>query len=316
MLRSPLFITPIAWADLRDNSCIAQRSHRMDSAVQPILCCLGQAVGACPTQYLMELSFADRGVDWRAITVEVQCEDLEAAVHGAEAMGFRGLRFFGDMQNLASEVLSLSGLGLPISSAMRTELGWRTWHSAGCVLRDVIDMHLPESTPCELILFGDTPQTRTICGGLVGAYSDADASLLQANEVTDNQASFCRASWVGVEGAVVPSRDQLKVYGTVAPLLASRENESDLMATCLVGCDPEVAAEFAALVGEQNPTSQVLWLPGEEHVSKASNENAAYHKLSRSELFLRAEQEDFFRWTERRVSLALLRDAFDEFNAF
>lgn len=276
-------------------------------------------MGACPTQYLMELSFADCGIDWRAITVEVQCSDLEAAIHGAEAMGLRGLRFFEAAQMLASEALVGEGFGLPISSARLTDTGWKTWHSAGSVLRDVIDMHLPEGAPCELILFGDTPQTRSIYGALVGGYSIADEPILQAVDAANNLASFSRASWVGVDASIVPAADRLTVHGRLEMLLESRASVGDEMATCLVGCEPTVAAQFAGasrVDSQQKSTSQVLWLPTEEHVSKASSGTAQFHQLSRSELFLRGEQEDFFRWTGQRVDLALLRDAYDEFSAF
>ncbi len=50
----------------------------------------GQPVAGNPTQYMMEEAFADIGLDWRYLTLEVAPENLADAVRGMRAMGFRG----------------------------------------------------------------------------------------------------------------------------------------------------------------------------------------------------------------------------------
>ncbi len=50
----------------------------------------GTPVAENPTGAMQEAAFAALGLNWRYLTIEVQPEDLAAAVVGAKAMGFRG----------------------------------------------------------------------------------------------------------------------------------------------------------------------------------------------------------------------------------
>ncbi len=50
----------------------------------------GKPVAENPTQAMMEAAFADLGLFWRYLSVEVQPADLAVAVQGARAMGWRG----------------------------------------------------------------------------------------------------------------------------------------------------------------------------------------------------------------------------------
>jgi len=54
---------------------------------------MGQPVAGNPTQFMMERAFADCGLDWRYLTLEVPAEALGDAVRGMKAMGFRGGNF-------------------------------------------------------------------------------------------------------------------------------------------------------------------------------------------------------------------------------
>jgi shikimate dehydrogenase len=60
------------------------------ASIQEIVCVFGQPVAGNPTQYMMEKAFADAGLEWRYLTLEVAAEDLADAVRGMRAMGFRG----------------------------------------------------------------------------------------------------------------------------------------------------------------------------------------------------------------------------------
>ena len=57
---------------------------------QDLVGVFGFPVAENPTQAMMEPAFADLGLDWRYLTVEVRPDDLEAAVQGARAMNWRG----------------------------------------------------------------------------------------------------------------------------------------------------------------------------------------------------------------------------------
>ena len=59
-------------------------------AIQEIVAVFGQPVAGNPTQYMMEKAFAQVGLDWRYLTLEVAPEQLGDAVRGMRAMGFRG----------------------------------------------------------------------------------------------------------------------------------------------------------------------------------------------------------------------------------
>jgi shikimate dehydrogenase len=64
-----------------------------DSALQEIVCCMGQPVAGNPTQFMMEKAFAVAGLDWRYLTLEVAPDQLSDAIRGMRAMRFRGGNF-------------------------------------------------------------------------------------------------------------------------------------------------------------------------------------------------------------------------------
>jgi shikimate dehydrogenase len=62
----------------------------MRSFKQELVGVFGSPVAENPTQVMMEAAFAQLGLDWRYLTVEVHPEDLRDAVAGARAMNWRG----------------------------------------------------------------------------------------------------------------------------------------------------------------------------------------------------------------------------------
>ena len=59
---------------------------------QELVGVFGCPVAENPTQAMMEPAFAELGLDWRYLTVEVRPEDLAAAVRGAVAMNWRRIQ--------------------------------------------------------------------------------------------------------------------------------------------------------------------------------------------------------------------------------
>ena len=57
---------------------------------QELTCVFGQPVAENPTQCMIEAAYQDCGLEWRYLTIEVAPENLEPAVEGLRAMGFRG----------------------------------------------------------------------------------------------------------------------------------------------------------------------------------------------------------------------------------
>lgn len=61
-----------------------------DPSIQQIVCVFGKPVAGNPTQFMMERAFAEADLDWRYLTLEVEPANLQAAMQGMVAMGFRG----------------------------------------------------------------------------------------------------------------------------------------------------------------------------------------------------------------------------------
>lgn len=57
---------------------------------QELVSVFGQPVAENPTQAMIEAAFRHHGLDWRYLTIEVAPADLQPAVAGLRAMGFRG----------------------------------------------------------------------------------------------------------------------------------------------------------------------------------------------------------------------------------
>ncbi|MHB8971741.1 MAG: shikimate dehydrogenase [Pirellulaceae bacterium] len=62
-----------------------------DSALQEIVCCIGQPVAGNPTQFMMQRVLAHAGLDWCYLTLEVAPKNLADAIRGIRALGFRGV---------------------------------------------------------------------------------------------------------------------------------------------------------------------------------------------------------------------------------
>jgi shikimate dehydrogenase len=77
--------------------------------LKPITACFGKPVAENPTQVMIEAAYQQIDVDWRYITLEIDPNDLPAAVAGARAMGFRG--FNCTIPHKVAVIEHLDGLG-------------------------------------------------------------------------------------------------------------------------------------------------------------------------------------------------------------
>lgn len=77
--------------------------------LKPITACIGQPVAENPTQVMIEAAYADLGLDWRYITLEVAPADLANAVAGMRALGFAG--FNCTIPHKVAVIEYLDGLG-------------------------------------------------------------------------------------------------------------------------------------------------------------------------------------------------------------
>jgi len=70
---------------------------------------MSQGAAGNPTVAMIEAAFAEHGLHWRYVNMEVTPEDLGAAVRGAKAMGFRG--FNCSLPHKVAVIPHLDGLG-------------------------------------------------------------------------------------------------------------------------------------------------------------------------------------------------------------
>ncbi len=69
-------------------------------------CCLiANPVAGNPTHYMIEQAFANRGLDWRFMTFEVEPAQLGDAIRGIRALGFRGVKVAEPFQESVVEFL-------------------------------------------------------------------------------------------------------------------------------------------------------------------------------------------------------------------
>ncbi len=76
---------------------------------QELTAAFGSPIAENPTQAMIEAAYRHHGLDWRYLTIEVKKGDLEDAVRGARAMGFRG--FNCTIPHKVAVIRYLDGLG-------------------------------------------------------------------------------------------------------------------------------------------------------------------------------------------------------------
>ena len=108
--RSPLFQPPphTLWHMLRMTS----------PALQEIIALFGCPAAGNPAQYLFERAIEAAGLDWRFLTLDVNTENLAAAIAGANAMGFRGCLLSGPLRTAALPLMATASPAAKFSGAV------------------------------------------------------------------------------------------------------------------------------------------------------------------------------------------------------
>ena len=91
-----------------------------DPYIQEIVAVFGQPVAGNPTQFMMERAFAQAGLDWRYLTLEVAPQQLGDALRGVRAMGFRGCNLTKPHKVAAVELLDSLGENVQACGAVNT----------------------------------------------------------------------------------------------------------------------------------------------------------------------------------------------------
>lgn len=302
----------------------------MDSTIQPILCCIGEAGAVKPTQFLMERAMAAAHCDWRVITVEVGSEELVAAVQGLQVMKFAAIRFFASYQERAAKFFPVSPSSSPwVTSAMRTAtsagpMDWAAWDNQGFGLLSLLpggafSATQPSASLSSLIwMDGDSRMTRSLDMALRTCDLPASQIVWSDSRLTEDATQHPSDS-----GDVAGSVAQPQAEQTTQAAAIERIRNFLLAATSpcqlvLVGDDLTNACELLGQLPAEKLSG--LWLASNRPLTNGRVRKVCDIEsivvLTASEMLIAAEAYDFRRWTGREVDLDLLRDAYDEYVDF
>lgn len=294
-------------------------NREIDSVSQSVIVCIGTSVAGQPTQFLLERAFASQSMDWRALSVEVAEEKFAIACAGMLAMGFRGLRLFGQFETkavttLASGDTTAEFIGR-LTSGCQTDSGWQLWDNCGFGWLDCLTLNRP--SPSLIWLHGDSRTTRSLFAAL-------------------SQVPAC-PPWLWTQAPVSQA-------ATVWPSqIGSLQTEGRLTETETMGNTSWLQEQLLTAQGDSNSTTQkhlalitqASAIPdsiGQQIVdlhcaslSLITSHSTALPKflagcqlrrVGESELAVAGEAYDFLRWTGTAIDPALLRDAYDEYCDF
>ena len=286
----------------------------MDSKIQPILCCAGEAVAGRPTQFLMERAFAANHSDWRVITVEIRTEDFQSALDGMRAMKFKALRFFPEFQTLAASCLQAgTGDGLaPITSALWQGDRWTSWDNQGFGLLDLIS---EIASPKNLLLWlhGRSRLTQSLVKAM--QVSEFEPGKLLWSEAASTNGARSVESEANDIDAVAPLLSSTEAEQTVAQLL---NEESSFSHLAIIG---ESLAGQLELISQLKPGVETNLILATNQLLPRQQANEAWPVgkvsiLSEVDQLIAAEAYDFRRWSGRPADVDMLRDAYDEYADF
>jgi hypothetical protein len=301
----------------------------MDSTIQPILCCIGDAAAVKPTQFLMERAMTAVQCDWRVITVVIQPEDLATAIQGLQVMKFAALRFFPCFQELVAPLLSTEPLAdiPPVTSAMRRRSAtgssvWESWDNLGLGLLTLLPKYSPvaitPTAPSQPVIFwldGDSRMTRSLHVALQRTESQPQHFFWSDASSTSNVKGQAEEQLQDQQATATSRPTRVSVIDSICSLMENSEAACKLV---LVGNDLTATCELLGKLPSDALAG--LWLTSNVPLVNGRVRNVCNIDqvvvLSASEIQVAAEAYDFRRWTDRDVDLDLLRDAYDEYVDF
>ncbi|MFO0942168.1 MAG: hypothetical protein U0930_15635 [Pirellulales bacterium] len=289
-----------------------------ESTTQPIICCIGASVAGQPTQFLLERAFSHLHLPWRALSVEFDDAKFTQVCEAMLAMGFRGLRFYGDFEQSAAQLLATNNQPCQfigqVTSAAKSADQWTVWNNRGAGWMELLQLHQATS----IWLHGDCSENRSLAMALIERalswiWTDAPREACEAS-VDEHLKPIVRTRLF--ESQSPPQAEQ------IAELLSINESATDSNARVtqsfshprigFVTNQATIPSEFSNWLVELNSeliTSAQLKLP-------ESLMTSCVCKVSAADLAVAAEASDFKRWTGQSIDSSILRDAYDEFCDF
>lgn len=323
--------------------------QEVSSVAQPIICCIGTSVAGRPTQFLIERTVVNLGLDWRAISVEVTPENFPAACTGILAMRFQGLRMFGEFEKQSVSVLAGSDPAAKfigsITSGKISAQGLRLWDQIGHAWIEILKSKFSDMAAF-FWLHGDSRETRSLFSAMVILGKDAppwfwtQAPLLAIQESWPQEWNRWKS-----EGRIAEQIDSAAIHELLTKWFVDIEKKktpskkevgakvspSDVRLKAPPGDDTpkDVSVPPVARIGwisdiqvmPSDVSSMLVSLPVElilhEHTKFSDlGPPLPIHRISSSEVAAAGEAYDFRQWTGQSVDLGFLQDAYDEYCDF
>ena len=263
----------------------------------------------------MDRMIRAQNVDWRVITVEVDSDDLAAAIAGIRAMKFKAVRFFEPYQHVANELVDgdpVSKFVGSLSAGRLTSTGWEGWDSLGfAVTRVVEEKGWNDST---FLLVDDSHVTRSVLAALNQDALDATTSEANGLKQCLRVGSWSEERVEEFLGDSKPSIsiDQLGTYFDAGDSSDPSDSNSavarEVGRAIIVGADPSANAQ----VMDQLPSSTETLVAGS--ISDSEYPDAFF--ISQEDEAVAAMVYDFERWTGLKADASLIREAYEEFSDF
>lgn len=292
---------------------------RPESTTEPIICCIGVDVAGRPTQFVLQRAFEAEGMHWQVLTVEVLAEKLPLIIDATLAMGFRGLRFYGELEPEAGRLLSRPGslehLVGNVTSAINSGESWQIWDNRGPAWLKALENDRQPHELTSLWLHGDSLQTRSLFAAII---AEADSSRWVWSNAPEclNGIEDLRIQSAIAEGRVLfsqsPTLSQFQEWLGCDSLDAFEESQIPQTRLAVVTADTGLPDQIASCLSQWRVQ---LFVPHQLKLTPPLSDRVR-RRLSEADIAVAAKAYDFFRWTGRETDLGLLRDAYDEYCDF
>lgn len=288
-----------------------------DSTLQDILCCMGHPMAGNPMQFMMEKTLASLGLDWRFLTLDVELDDLEAAVRGMKAMGFVGgtlfcphqdqaLLFMDSLSETANRVQGVNCVHL-LDGQLRGEMT-----TGGALVESLpTDFEIADKS---VAVVGSDATARAV----VLALMDQPLKSLQwISPKSDARelfvAGFNLDSTDSPEAGEEQQPQKLQVRDTIAELIDP--NEVDLWISTAERCDDESSDSSWLSSVELRAESMVIDLVSmsdDSPLLEQAREQGGI-AINGLEVFVRQASRSLAIWTGREASIDIMIEAVEEY---
>lgn len=278
----------------------------MCNSLQPILALLGHPLAGNPRQYMFEKAFAERELDWRYLTLEVDPSRLEEAVRGIDALGFRGGNCAAPFKTTIGPLLPRLGRTAELSGVVnclhRKEEHLVGENTEGQAVLETVRQRLDPAGK-HVVLLGTGQMGRAIGVELaaagVGQLVIVDREASHAQTLADQLAAA-----FAVPVSTLPWEIPLTLPAETEVLIhATSLGEGDTGEPCPLNLDALPAGLLAVDVVTNPPQTWLL----------RQCEERGLKTINGLEIFVAQAALDFQLWTGVEPDRTVLREAVEEF---